>query len=521
MSYILLTRPLDDALEMEKSLRVPVVKAPLLEIELIPGKQPLIPENYTSLIVTSARSLTIFSQTAAFLQKPVWCVGSKTASLAKELGFETIYMASNSAEELSRMIMEKTRPQAEKFLHICGETLHYDIVEVLQRQGYQAEKYILYKTIPAKRFTEGIVKKFTSHQISMIPVFSRKTAETLVKLLQFHKLENKLNHITLVSCTEQIVEPLQKFKWRQIIIKQDLSAPALAAIYRKLDSIGEAEMPQKKLWSLLAGTGVVSLLLSIICFVLITPHLVAPPEPVNVEQIQQRMLMTLKANQSEILADKDKKINDLASEILTLKQEVDHLKQQPATTKGEAPAAFDRYLKTFIVVEHVEEQLKAGNPDSALWQELKKLLVETQINLPDGISMLKELPATKQALLDELKKLATEKSALATSAKAVTADTSQKVYHPWLEKVEQYIGQITIHKTESSSEPESQTAIEAQAIKAVETDDLSQIKGLISNKETPDKIKEILEKAQERLSILEGLQKVKPLLLQLPIQDRG
>lgn len=515
MSYILLTRPLDDALEMEKNLRVPVVKAPLLEIELIPQKQPLNAANYTSLIVTSARSLTIFSQTSSFLQKPVWCVGNKTASMAKQLGFETIYMANNSAEELCQMIMAKTSSQTEKFLHICGESLHYDIVETLQQQGYQAEKCILYKTVPAKHFSEEILKIFANHQLIMIPVFSRKTAETLEKILSFHKLDTSLKEIVLVSCAEQIVEPLQKFKWQQIIIKQDLSAPALEAIYRKLESGEGIEMPQKKLWPLLAGTGITSLLLSLACFVLIVPRLVPAPKPVDVEKIQQAIITALKADQTEILAEKEKKINDLISQITALKQEVDHLKEQPGTLVKESPASLDSHLRIFIMAGQVEEQLKSGKADPHLWQEMKKLLLDVQTNLPEQVPALKEVPAAKHELLQDLKKLASEKSTA-----TITTESAQKIEHPWLEKAEQYIGQIVIHKTESSPLPENQIPIEEQAIRAIETDDLAQIKVLTGSMETPDNVKEVLEKADERLSVLEGLKKIKSLLLQLPTQDR-
>lgn len=514
MSYILLTRPLDDALEIEKNLHVPVVKAPLLEIELIPQTKTLLAENYTSLIVTSARSLTIFSHTSAFLQKPIWCVGNKTASMAKKLGFEVIYMANNSAEELCQMIMSKTKPETEKFLHICGESLHYDIVQTLQNNGYQAEKCILYKTIPVKRFSEEILKLFVSHQVKMIPVFSRKTAETLAKVLRFHKLEPYLKEIILVAYAEQIVEPLQKFKWHQVIIDQDLSAPTLEAIYRKHGPGRGTEMPQKKLWSLLAGTAISSLLLSIMCFSFIAPRVVPMPKPINAEKIQQTILAALKSQQSEILADKENKINELTSQITALKQEVEHLKQQPAIEKKEIITASDNSLKAFVLVGQVEEQLKSGKADPLLWQEMKRLLLETQTNLPEEVLGIKEMPAAKRDLLQDLKQLSTKESA------ATSSENSQKVEHPWLEKIEHYVGEIVIHKTKSSFTSGSIIDMKQRAIHAIEADDLNQIKALIANKETPNDVKGILEKADERLHILEELKKAKLLLLQLLTQDK-
>lgn len=515
MSYILLTRPLDDAIEIEKKLHVPVVKAPLLQVELIPQKTDSFAAHYTSLIVTSARSLLIFSEVPSFLKKPIWCVGNKTATMAKKLGFETIYSAKNSAEELCQMIMEKTKSEAEKFLHICGETLHYDIVENLQKNGYQAEKCVLYKTIPITYFSEEILKLFFSHQISIIPMFSRKTAETLAKVLQFHKLEPYLKNITLVSCAEQIVKPLQKFKWNQVIIKSDLSVPTLEAIYRGLEKGWGGEMPQKKLWALLGGTVAVSLVLSLACFSLVAPHVISMPKPLDVEKIQQTIMDALKAQQLENLTGKESKINDLASQVTVLKQEVDNLRQQPNIEKKEVITSLDNHLKAFIVVGQVEEQLKSAKIDPLWWEELKKLLLQARINLPEGMFNLKEMPATKQELLLDLRKLIAEKP-----VGIVTSPNSQKIQHPWLEKVEQYIGQIVIHKTESSSSLPDLTDTDEQTIQAIERDDRTKIKTLITNKEITDQVKVILEKADERLSILEELKRIKPLLLQLTTEDK-
>ena len=113
-----------------------------------------------------------------------------------------------------------------------------------------------------------------------------------------------------------------------------------------------------------------------------------------------------------------------------------------------------------------------------------------------------------------------EKRALEKSSSTNVPERGRKVEDPWLKKAEEYIGQIIIHKAESSLKQEDQLSLEEQALTVVKTNDLSQIKELIKSLKTPADIKEILGKAEERLLVLDGLKRIKASSLQRLLQNR-
>lgn len=511
MSYILLTRPLNDTIELEKSLQLPVLKAPLLHIELILQENKLIATDYNNLIVTSARSLRLFSEINTFLKKPIWCVGAKTARLAKDLGFETIYAAENSATELCQLILFKTTSQSEKFLHIGGECLHYDITKKLREEGYQADKITLYKTIPVERFETDVLNAFLDHRIAMIPIFSHKTAEALANVVRYHKLEPYLKNVTLVACSQQNTVPLQEFNWKEVIVTKDLSVSTLTALYQQVGTKGTMEMPLKKLWPWLAATALTSIFLSLVGTALWGSYLLKSHKPIDATALQKDIKASLKAELLQEHTKSNTDISGLKTQVTSLTKEIETLKKEFLKVGSIVDGAF----KTYILVIDVQDQLRAGKIDLVAWQEMVKLLQESKMTLPENLLGLKEIPLAKEELLQQLKNLKQPESTQVT-----TQSVSKKLTPQWLKKIlkkaGQYTGPIVISKIESPlSVVNNSTEMRDDVFNAVNNDDEAQLKALIEGKEVPENIKDILKKAQKRLQILKGLKELKSLLWQL------
>ena len=513
MSYILLTRPLSDTIELENALHLPVLRAPLLEVELVISKNEPVVTDYNNLIVTSARALKIFSKINAFLKKPIWCVGSKTAQLAKGLGFETIYAAENSAIELCQLILSKTTPQTEKFLHICGECLHYDIIEKLCEEGYKADKLALYKTISIERFEADVLNAFLNYHIVMIPVFSHKTAMTLANTMRYHKLEPYLKNITLVACAQQNTIPLQQFNWQDIVILQDLSVSTLSVLYRKIIAKKEMDMSLKKLWPWLAMTGLISIFISL-GGALMGKKFFQLSTFFDTQTVQA----SLQTEISQNAAKNDIEFNELKMKMMSLQEEFEAFKNVRSTPSSQN--MINIFLKTYIIVSDVLEQLKSGNINQNIWQEMINLLQNIQVKLPEDLSNLKEIPFAKQELLQQLKE-----TNQPDSPQIVAQSVSQPLMPNWLtkmqKKVEQYVGKIVIRKTENLSLlPNSYEQVKDNIFNAVNNDDEVQMIILIEENKISEESKKILINAQKRLQILQKLKELKPLLWQLSKENK-
>ncbi len=518
MSYILLTRPLDDTIELENALQLPVLKASLLDVELIIPENELVADDYNNLIVTSARSLKIFLNVNDFFKKPIWCVGAKTARLAKELGFEIIYAAENSALELCQLILSKTSSQTEKFLHICGECLHYDITKKLCEAGYQAEKMVLYKTIPVERFEAGILNAFLNHHIVMIPIFSHKTAEILANLVRYHKLESYLKSIKLVVCAQQNTIPLQQFNWQEILVMPDLSVSTLSTLYHQIIAKRERTMSLKTFSPWLIITALISIFLSLTASVLGGKYLLKSSKLINVQEIQETVKTSLQAEIVQNTTKNNVTINELKTQVTSLNQQLEALKKIQSSSS--AQNSTNLYFKAYVLVIDVQEQLNVGNVDQSTWQEMTQLLQDSKVKLPENLLDLKEMPFAKRELLQQLQNANQLKL-----SQVVTENVSEKLIPKWLNKilkqVETYIGQITINKTENLS-PLTQNieGTKDNLFDAINNDDDAQLKILIEKNETSKDNKVILINAKKRLQILQGLKELKPLLWQLSKENK-
>lgn len=518
MSYILLTRPLDDTIELETALQLPVLKAPLLDIELIiPENEPIVVD-YNNLIVTSSRSLKIFSKVNAFLKKPIWCVGSKTARLAKELGFETIYTAENSAIELCQLILSKTTSQTEKFLHICGECLHYDITKKLCEEGYQADKIVLYKTIPVERFEADILNAFLNHHIVMIPIFSHKTALALADVVRYHKLESDLKNIILVTCAQHNTIPLQQFNWREILVMQDLSVSTLSKLYRKVTAKREMIISLKTVWPWLVVTALISIFISLVGSFFGGKYLLKSSELLDTKTLQQNMRTSVHNEILEKNTNNDITLNELQMQLTLLKEEHEVLKkaQLSSPTQDMANLCF----KAYVMVADVQEQLNVGNVDQSTWQEMAELLQSSKVKLPENLLGLKEKPLAKKELLQQLKNINQP-----NPSQGVNQNVSEKLIPKWLskilEKIKGYIGEIVIKKAISPSSLVKNSGENGPDVfDAINNDDDVQLKTLIEKNEVSKDSKEILINARKRLQILQGLRELKPLLWQLSKENK-
>lgn len=524
MSFILLTRPLDDANELEKNLSVPVLKAPLLTIELIPEQEKEDPQEYTGLIVTSARALMIFSQTNSFLKKPIWCVGHKTAITAKKIGFETIYTADNSAEDLYRQILEKTSISTEKFLHICGESLHFDIVASLLEAGYQAKKKIIYKTLPAENLSESVLEAFKDGKIKLIPLYSRKTAEILTILIEHHKLEDSLQTVSLLSCNSMILESLQKFKWQKVIMKKDLSSQTLEKVFKEIDTQQEIKMSPKYFWTLMGGTAALSSLISIGCFYILSDSLPSQIPSLHTEEVEKIVAKAL-AQQKPASHSSDHlntQIAELKTELIAVKEAIETVKQQqtnmpssasPSEASSQAIGIGDDSLqKASLLVSTLLENLDHDiEIPTSLWQQLPKAIEKTSLSLSEKMKNISDLPVPTQKLLQEIQALDIKEEPSVVPPSSNEAGT--KISHPLLEKFENFIGQIAIHQDTPEKETPATPALKVKATMAIQSQNRDELTQLLQDSNTPESLKNLLRQAESRLVLTEELIKLKQELL--------
>ncbi len=353
----------------------------------------------------------------------------------------------------------------------------------------------------------------------MIPIFSHKTAETLANVVRYHKLESHLKNITLVVCAQQNAIPLQQFNWQEILVMPDLFVSTLSILYHQVIAKRERTMSLKTFSPWLVITALISIFLSLTGSILGGKYLLKSSTLINIQEIQETVKTSLQAFKIGQNATKnDVKINELITKVTSLKKQFEAFKKRQSSLSEQS--LNNLYLKAYVMVVDVQEQLNAGNVDQSTWQEMTKLLQDSKVRLPENLLNLKKMPVSKKELLQQLKN-----ANQSDPSQVVTQNISTKLIPEWLnrmlEQVEVYIGKIVINKTENLSLPtQNVQATRDNLFDAVNNDDDVQLKLLIEKSETSKDNKVILINAQKRLQILQGLKELKPLLWQLSKKNK-
>jgi uroporphyrinogen-III synthase len=141
---LLLTRPLPaarrflSALEAAHGGPVPAIISPVLEIRPVPV---VLPRRPAALILTSENGAARLGE-LGLGGLPAWCVGPRTAAVARDQGAQVIE-ARPDAEGLLTALLG-TRPSG-PLLHLRGEHARGDLAARLRAAGLPAEEAVAYR----------------------------------------------------------------------------------------------------------------------------------------------------------------------------------------------------------------------------------------------------------------------------------------------------------------------------------------------------------------------------------------
>lgn len=287
MTYVLITRPKEDCQAMAPQLQAPFVCEPMLVIHPLfktLALNPLI----TDFIVTSPRIFDLIENIEEYRTKPVWCVGEVTAEKAKKKGFESIYVAERSAQELLEKIVQESHRDKSLFLHLRGDKVHVDIANALNHVGFHAEQIIVYETQAIQEFSPHVKTLLKDNLISLIPFYSQRTAEVFVDLVKktFNPSEITslfANIISLVH-SESVAQKAKDLPWKSMEVVSNLEANQINAFYSKhfgqkkrIDPAGEPSQsrrleitPTKSQIPLITGVTLVASVVGALVFSLVT-----------------------------------------------------------------------------------------------------------------------------------------------------------------------------------------------------------------------------------------------------------
>jgi uroporphyrinogen-III synthase len=186
---VLVTRPHPDDESTAGALRArgfEVLQAPMLRFEPVPFHDDA-DARYGAVIVTSANALRAIAPHLAgsrLLKLPLFAVGERTASAARDAGFGEVMAAKGDAaalrDQVAASVKSKQLKKASTLLYLAGADLARDLSGELGEKGFTVVTHTTYRMVPASHLPREVCDAFVANRIEAVLHYSRRSARAFL-----------------------------------------------------------------------------------------------------------------------------------------------------------------------------------------------------------------------------------------------------------------------------------------------------------------------------------------------------
>ena len=218
--HILLTRPLEDSLEMIlkfKSLGHQVSHLPLLSINKIQHEEINF-SDYGGIIFTSANAVKFLDLDKLDKNIKCFCVGGTTEKKARSVGFQNTLAAEGNVSNLKELILQYYDPKDRQLLYVSGEIISVDLDQKLLEEGYKIKRIINYRVSHNQKFDENFVIDLKKNIPDIVYVYSQNSASSFLNFIKIQQFENLWMNTNLMCIGEKTSSILNEIKWKKIFL---------------------------------------------------------------------------------------------------------------------------------------------------------------------------------------------------------------------------------------------------------------------------------------------------------------
>ena len=218
--HILLTRPLEDSLEMIlkfKSLGHQVSHLPLLSINKIQHEEINF-SDYGGIIFTSANAVKFLDLDKLDKNIKCFCVGGTTEKKARSVGFQNTLAAEGNVSNLKELILQYYDLKERQLLYVSGEIISVDLDQKLSNEGYSIKRIINYQVSYNQKFDENFVKELKTNIPDIVYIYSQNSASSFLNFIKIQQFENLWMNTNLMCIGEKTSSILNEIKWKKIFL---------------------------------------------------------------------------------------------------------------------------------------------------------------------------------------------------------------------------------------------------------------------------------------------------------------
>jgi uroporphyrinogen-III synthase len=148
--------------------------------------------------------------------RPVFAVGTATATNAKEAGFSQVFDAEGDAAALADLVAATLTPADGTLLLPTGKGQGGDLAALLRRRGFRVARRVAYHASGVPMLPDAAAAPLRHGQLAVAMFFSAETARHFVHLLEAAQMTEAVRDVEAVSISERAAMPLRPLPWRRI-----------------------------------------------------------------------------------------------------------------------------------------------------------------------------------------------------------------------------------------------------------------------------------------------------------------
>ena len=218
--HVLLTRPLEDSLELIKRLKdkgFTVSHLPLIKINKL-NYPKLKSSEYKVIVFTSSNAIRNLDTKDFDKNILCFCVGDATEKTAKQKGFHNTFSAGGNVRNLRELILQNLEKKTEKILYISGELVSYDLDKDLIKEGLNVQKLISYSVSHIESLSSDFLSELKKKIPDIVYIYSQNSAVSFLNLIKKYELDDYWMKTNLMCIGEKTSSVLNELKWKKIFL---------------------------------------------------------------------------------------------------------------------------------------------------------------------------------------------------------------------------------------------------------------------------------------------------------------
>ncbi|WP_162916276.1 uroporphyrinogen-III synthase [Cohaesibacter haloalkalitolerans] len=230
---ILVTRPEIDQQQTIRALEqrgFVAIGSAVMDIVPLPFELPN--EPWQGLVITSRNALRMLAPAdlSTLVDVCLFCVGERTAVLARELGFAKVALVAANVAELEQQLLTALAPTDGPLLYLAGRIRTGALDRTLLQQGFAVCLREVYDMVARDALSDAALAAIEAEALDGILLYSERSCQILLSLIEQAGLSDKIKNVIFYCLSPRVALPLQGLSYPLVVAEAPNERSLLACL---------------------------------------------------------------------------------------------------------------------------------------------------------------------------------------------------------------------------------------------------------------------------------------------------